>query len=93
MMKSLSDIMFDILFKFHPFVTYMFYYVQNMKHLSHIMFYYVQNFTPKGLADFQVVKNSLNPEWKTFEIKAQKLCAANYDVQLKVYFIMFILFY
>ena len=62
-----------------------------ISHICHIMFYYVQNFTQKFLTDFQVVKNSLNPEWKTFEIKAQKLCAANYDVQLKVHFIIFIL--
>ena len=42
---------------------------------------YISNVT-----DFQVINNNLNPQWKPFDVKVQKLCAGNYDVLIKVSF-------
>jgi hypothetical protein len=41
----------------------------------------------------QVIKNDLNPKWKPVVVKAQKLCAGNYESPIKVqYFSLIILF-
>ena len=34
--------------------------------------------------DLQVIKNNLNPSWRPFEIKAQRLCAGDVEKQIKV---------
>ena len=31
----------------------------------------------------EVVKGSLNPVWKSFDVKAALLCSGNYDIQIK----------
>ncbi len=38
----------------------------------------------RALTCEQVIKNTLNPSWKQFEITSQKLCNSNADRKIKV---------